>query len=74
MKSMRKTFNLKFNFGEQVFLKSDPDRKMRVISGYLIRKNQRQYLLGYGTDETSHDESEITSFRTNIFKVRGFVG
>ena len=71
---MKKVFNLKFDFGECVYLKSDPDRKMRIINGYLIRKNLKQYGLGLETNESFHDETEIESFKSKIFHVKGFVG
>jgi len=68
---MRKTFTVKFDLGENVVLKTSPD-KVRIVSGLLIRSRNITYGLACGEEESFHQDIEIESVSAKIFKVKGF--
>ena len=66
---MRKSFTAKFNFGDEVQLKTEPGK--RIISGYILRPRQVSYFTAQGDTETCHQGIEIESF---VSKKPGFKG
>lgn len=66
---MKKTFMARYNYGDSVVLKTEPEIK-RQVSGYTLRRGLVQYGLVVGTLETWHQEFEIESFCEK--KVGGF--
>ena len=53
-------FKSKYGIGEMVYLKTDPDKSMRlIISVKFITGSSIIYTLVYGTQETLHYENEI---------------
>ena len=68
---MRKVIHTKFDFGETVVLKTEPEIK-RLISGFLIRQKSITYGVVKGEDESWHSEIELMSCG-KPFKVKGFV-
>jgi ribosomal protein L21E len=72
-KIMRKTITVKYNQGDLVTLKSEPD-VIRTISGYLIKGRNITYGLAKGAEEESwHVEDEISPVKKNVI-VKGFKG
>jgi hypothetical protein len=68
---MRKIINVKFDYGTEVVLKTDPGI-IRVVSGYLLRQGSIQYGLAKGEEETWHQELELMGVKN--FIVHGFKG
>lgn len=50
-----------FQIGQMVFLKTDIDQHMRMVTGICIRGTGVQYALSFGSAETWHYEFEVTS-------------
>lgn len=73
---MKRVINVKFDLGETVRLKTDPN-ETRIVVGYLIRSaggkrlNYVTYGLAKGCDETWHQESEIAEKKGPVV-IRGF--
>lgn len=53
----------KFNVGEFVFLKTDPDQLERQVICVMDYGLVYQYLLACGTEQTNHFEWEVTTHR-----------
>lgn len=52
----------KFDFGQEVFLKTDIDQKMRIVTGICIRPNGWiSYELSCGTESRWHNDFEIST-------------
>jgi hypothetical protein len=51
---------LKFDFGDIVYLKTDPDQFRRIITGIVLRQKQILYYVSLGATETAHFDYEIT--------------
>jgi hypothetical protein len=60
---------MKYNIGDIVILKTDPEQKVRLVTGILIRINSNLYYLSHSTDETLHYEFEISKEVNEIFKL-----
>lgn len=60
MSALRKP---KFNVGEFVFLKTDPDQLERQIVCVMDYGLLYQYILACGVEQTNHFEYEITTHR-----------
>lgn len=67
---MRKVISVAFREGEQVYLKTEPD-KLRIISGYLVRQKSVTYGLAGSEEETWHQEVEIAKLPCKVV-VKGF--
>lgn len=67
---MRKTISLKFNYGDGVALKTEPDLK-RIITGIILRPGGKMYEAAIGMDTSWHQEVEIQKFQEPR-KVGGF--
>jgi hypothetical protein len=52
---------IKYEVGDFVYLKTDPDQYRRMVLAVLIRAECVAYGLGIGTGETYHYEIEITT-------------
>jgi hypothetical protein len=50
----------KYDIGEYVYLKTDPDQKQRMIRGIFLRRNQISYELICGIEESYHEDFEFT--------------
>lgn len=51
---------IKFNIGQEVWLKLDPEKK-GFITGITFRPSGHSYLVTWGTDEVAHYEFELCS-------------
>lgn len=74
---MKKTINVKFNFGDSVVLKTDPSTP-RLISGIMIRPMPNRgvfvtYGLARGEGESWHNDCEIMNLG-RTFKIKGYMG
>jgi len=69
---MRKVISVAFREGEQVYLKTEPD-KLRIISGYLVRQKFVTYGLAGSEEETWHQEVEIEKLPGKVV-IKGFKG
>ena len=49
-----------FDFGDIVFLKTDPDQLERQITGYIMRPNSIAYELSCGVETSIHYGFEIS--------------
>jgi len=56
-----------YEFGEVVYLKTDPDQHERIVTGILIRENSVMYELSYNEITSYHFDVEITRER-NVIK------
>ena len=54
-------FKPAFEYGEEVYLTTDPQQSKRVVSGYILRKGMLTYLVVCGTEETGHFEFELST-------------
>ena len=57
----------KFNIRDKVFLDTDTDQNERVVTGIIIRETRITYGLSCGTNESWHDDFEITTEK-NVLK------
>lgn len=55
----------KYELGDMVYLKTDPDQRARIVSAFLIRPGFIEYRLDYGTDFSWHADFVI-SIEKNI--------
>lgn len=55
----------KYEMGDTVYLKTDPDQKVRMVSAILIRPGFIEYKLDCGTDFSWHPDFVI-SIEKNI--------
>ena len=58
---MKKSFTCKFNFGDEVELKTDIGTK-RVVTGYIIRPSGKMYEVARELETSWHQEVEIEKF------------
>lgn len=49
-----------FDYGENVYLTTDPQQMKRVVTGYIVRRGLIMYLVVCGTEETSHFDFELS--------------
>ena len=60
-----------YDFGDIVFLKTDPDQRERIVVGWTERPGVILYDLACGTDYSTHYEFEITEKQDILKKVKG---
>lgn len=53
-------YNVSFTIGDGVYLKTDPEQVMRIVTGINIRMSGVTYCLAYCTSDSWHYEIEIT--------------
>jgi hypothetical protein len=61
---MKKSFSVKFNWGEEVELKTDVGIK-RVVTGYILRPSGKMYEVAKELETSWHQEVEIEKFPEN---------
>ncbi len=49
-----------FNIGQEVYLKTDSDQKLRLVTSINIRSGRISYELSCGETNSWHDDFEIT--------------
>jgi hypothetical protein len=49
-----------FEYGQTVYLKTDPGQLPRIVTGFRFRLNSITYMISCGINETDHFEIEIT--------------
>lgn len=57
---------LKYDFGDSVYLKTDIDQFERIVTGMTLREGSTVYLLSLGTEETAHYYCEISTEKNLI--------
>lgn len=65
---MRKSFTTKYDYGDKVYLKTEPS-KIRVVTGFLVRPHSVIYGIT-NEDESWHSAEELEPEK--IVKVKGF--
>lgn len=60
---------MKYKVGEIVYLKTDEEQKIRMVTGVLIRNNCYIYYLTNCTQETTHYDFEISSNVNELIKL-----
>ena len=70
-KPMRKTVSLKFNLGDMVILKTEPEIK-RIVTGLVLRQGGKMYELVNGVESSWHQEVEIERAPERAKPVKGF--
>jgi hypothetical protein len=55
------TINTKFNIGDTVYLKTDPEQLERIVYAIDIRQTGLLYSLCCGTNTSNHYDFEITT-------------
>jgi hypothetical protein len=69
---MRKSFTTYFECKDEVYLKSDPEKK-GTVSGFLVREHGLDMVgITSGEDETFHRPCDLAKIRK--FIIRGFRG
>jgi len=58
---MRKYITIRFSFGEEVALKTEPSIK-RVVTGIVLRPSGKMYELANGTETSWHQDVELEKF------------
>lgn len=58
-----------FELGELVYLKTDPEQYLRVITGIIVRPGTLLYYLSCEGEETIHYNIEITREKNTLLKV-----
>ena len=56
-----------YEFGDVVYLKTDPDQRERIVTGLLIRNTHVMYELSYNEITSFHFDVEISKER-NVIK------
>ncbi len=51
----------KFDLGDIVYLKTDPDQKERLVTGVTVRPTGLLYELSVGEEDSTHYDLEITT-------------
>lgn len=67
---MKKTLTFGYWYGDKVTLVTDPEKKIRIISGITIRPSGRMYELAFGENTTWHQSVEIEPVK--VVEVKGF--
>jgi len=62
----------KFDFGEMVVLKTDKEKKPRMITGFISRLHGNLFYLSCETAETCHYEIEFETITNDTKTVTGF--
>lgn len=70
MTSKRLSFS--YWYGDRVNLITDPECRLRVISGITIRPSGKLYELACGEGSSWHQDVEIRPMKENNVKVKGF--
>jgi hypothetical protein len=68
---MRKTVTLKFEAGDMVILRTEPEIK-RIVTGVIIRPSGKMYELVSGVESSWHQEVEIESAPEKARPIKGF--
>jgi hypothetical protein len=58
---MRKQIQVKFYFGDEVGLKTEPGVK-RIVTGIVLRPSGKMYEIAVGIDTSWHQDVEIERF------------
>ena len=66
--SVDEKYELKYNIGDSVYLKTDTDQYERIVTAILIRQCGIMYSLSQATNDSYHYDFEISRDR-NILKV-----
>lgn len=69
---MKKTVNISFDFGEEVVLKTDPE-KIRIVTGITMRPSGKLYELAHGETTSWHQSCEIR-YPEEAMRIKGFSG
>lgn len=56
----------KYNIGDVVYLKTDPDVRPRMVTAMQIDSQGLMYQLNYGTEKTFHYDIEITKEKSFV--------
>jgi hypothetical protein len=67
---MKRVLTFDYWYGDKVTLTTDPEKKVRVISGITIRPSGRLYELACGENTTWHQSVEIEPVK--VVNVKGF--
>ena len=60
----KKTISIKFDFGDSVDLKTEPEFK-RIVTGIIIRPSGKMYETAIGVETSWHQEVELEKFPDN---------
>lgn len=55
------TIKTRFEIGQIVYLKTDPEQNERIITGIMVRPTMLIYYIAFGMNETTHYDIEITT-------------
>lgn len=69
--TIKKTLTFNYWYGDRVCLASDPEKKIRIVSGITIRPSGKLYELAYNENSTWHQHVEI-EMAPQEKKVKGF--
>jgi hypothetical protein len=63
------TIDAEFDFGDIVYLKTDPDQLQRIVTGFTVRKHGVIYELSLANEVTHHYDFEISVTQDIVFKI-----
>ena len=49
-----------FKIGQIVYLKTDPEQEMRIVTGYIVRETSILYYVSHGVNESEHYHFELS--------------
>jgi len=61
--------NNKFDIGEPVYLRTDPDQYTRMVIGIYVEDNNITYCLGFLSDVSYHQSIEISREKDVLKKI-----
>jgi len=67
MNTHNSKYSFKYNIGDVVYLRTDPDQNERIVTGIRLRQNSITYLISYNVNESEHFDFEIAK-DANILK------
>lgn len=57
----------RYSIGDEVYLKTDEEQRVRIVTGIFISNKDIIYYLAQGINETKHYDFEIDNEKTNRF-------
>lgn len=63
---MQKTINVAFEIGTPVYLTTDPDQHMRIITAIVLRQGGTMYEVSYGVMANAHSACELSTEKNVI--------
>jgi hypothetical protein len=63
-------FTTKWNEGDPIYLKTDPEQQVRMITGFVIAGGVIQYNVAFCNEESTHFEYELSEEKDILLKMK----